>query len=87
MALLADIIGLIGVGCIIAAYFFLTLGKLTSEQSAYSWLNLVGALLVIVSLLWAWNLSALILEGIWAGLSLYKLMRIYAFSKSYGRSQ
>lgn len=77
MALLADMIGLMGVGCILAAYFFLTTGKLHAEQPLYSGLNLVGALLVITSLLWAWNLAAFILEGIWAALSLYKLVQIY----------
>lgn len=76
MALLADILGLIGVGCVIAAYFLLTVGKVQSSQPIYSWLNLVGALLIVVSLLWAWNLAAFILQCIWAALSLYKLVQI-----------
>lgn len=82
MALLADIVGLIGVGCIFAAYFFLTLKKLSADQPLYSWLNLVGALLIIVSLLWAWNLAVFILEGVWAGLSVYNLWQIHRAKRS-----
>lgn len=77
MALLADAIGLLGVGCIVAAYLLLTVGKIHAEQPLYSWLNLIGALMIIISLFWSWNLAAFILEGIWAGLSFYKLWQIY----------
>lgn len=77
MAMLADAIGLLGVIAIVAAYFLLTVGKVNAEQPLYSWLNLLGALMIIVSLSWSWNLSAFILEGIWAGLSLYKLWQIH----------
>jgi paired small multidrug resistance pump len=87
MALLADILGLIGVGCIVAAYFLLTVGKVQAEQPLYSWLNFAGAMLVIVSLLWAWNLSAFILEGIWAALSIYKLAQIYRKRRAERRAQ
>ncbi|MCH2547758.1 MAG: hypothetical protein MK052_09150, partial [Alphaproteobacteria bacterium] len=48
-----------------------------SEQKLYIFRNFNCQLLVIVSLLWAWNLSAFVLEVIWAGLSLYKLWQIY----------
>ena len=57
-----DLLGAIGSLMIIAAFFFLQVEKLKSDTLSYSLLNGVGALLVIVSLLYSFNLAAFILE-------------------------
>lgn len=77
MPLLSDILGLVGVGCILLAYFLLQTGRLTSRVPFYSWLNLGGALLILFSLISAWNLPAFVIECAWAFISAYKLWCLY----------
>ena len=60
---------------IIVAYLLLQLNKLPSSSPRYSLLNAAGALLIIVSLIFAFNLSAFIVEAFWFLISLLGLWR------------
>jgi len=70
-----DLAGFIGVLLIIIAYLLLQLEKLPSSAPRYSLLNAVGALLIMVSLVFAFNLSAFIVEAFWFLISLLGLWR------------
>jgi len=70
-----DIAGLTGVVLIVIAYLLLQLGKLPSTAASYSLLNALGAGLVMVSLLFAFNLSAFLMEAFWFLISLFGLVR------------
>lgn len=70
-----DLVGFIGVLLIVIAYLLLQLNKLPSSSPTYSLLNAVGALLVIVSLLFVFNLSAFLMEAFWFLISLLGLTR------------
>ena len=70
-----DLAGFIGVMLIIVAYLLLQLEKLPSSSLRYSLLNAAGALLIIVSLIFAFNLSAFIVEAFWFLISLVGLWR------------
>ena len=72
---LFDLAGFIGVVLIILAYLLLQLEKLPSSSPRYSLLNSVGALLIMVSLIFAFNLSAFIVEAFWFLISLLGLWR------------
>ena len=72
---LFDLAGFIGVVLIIVAYLLLQLNKLPSSSPSYSLLNAAGALLIIVSLIFAFNLSAFIVEAFWFLISLLGLWR------------
>jgi paired small multidrug resistance pump len=65
-----DWAGLAGVVFILFAYLFLQLGRLTALDLRYSGLNLAGALLIILSLLFDFNLSAFLMEAAWAAISI-----------------
>jgi hypothetical protein len=67
---LFDLAGFIGVVLIIVAYLLLQLEKLPSSSPRYSVLNAAGALLIMVSLVFAFNLSAFIVEAFWFLISL-----------------
>jgi hypothetical protein len=67
--------GFTGVVLIIAAYLLLQLEKLPSSSPRYSMLNAVGAMLIMVSLIFAFNLSAFIVEAFWFLISLVGLWR------------
>ena len=70
-----DIVGLLGVALILVAYLRLQTGKLDSSAARFSILNGTGAALVLVSLVFDFNLSAFIVEGFWLLLSVVGLVR------------
>jgi hypothetical protein len=70
-----DLAGFIGVLLIVIAYLLLQLDKLPSSSPSYSLLNAVGALLIIVSLIFKFNLSAFMVEAFWFLISLLGLWR------------
>ncbi len=72
-----DVLGNIGVFLIILTYFLLQIRKLSSESLFYSALNALGASLIIVSLLFDFNLSAFIVESFWVMISLIGIGRFY----------
>jgi hypothetical protein len=78
---LFDLTGFIGVVLIIVAYLLLQLEKLPSSSPRYSLLNAAGALLIIISLLFAFNLSAFIVEAFWFLISLLGLWRSLSHGK------
>ncbi|HEY1962210.1 MAG TPA: hypothetical protein VGG69_07325 [Rhizomicrobium sp.] len=72
---LPDALGIFGSLLIVIAYFANLRGALPNTGLAYPLLNLVGALLILFSLWWAWNTAAAVMEGFWAAISAYGLIR------------
>ena len=70
-----DAIGLLGVVLILLAYFLLQAGRLRGNALPYQLLNALGAVLVMVSLLYAFNLSAFLMELAWLLVSIYGIAR------------
>jgi len=70
-----DLLGLIGSITIALTYFANLQGLVKTEGWFYSLLNFVGASLILLSLYWAWNLPAAVMEGFWALISAYGLVR------------
>lgn len=75
MDLMADIVGNIGVVCFLAAFFLLQKERLRHDDMAYLLLNLAGAVLLMISLLIHWNLSAFMLEAAWGCISMYGIYK------------
>ncbi len=72
-----DFLGNIGVVLITIDYLLLQLNRISSNSLSYSLLNAVGATLIIVSLVFNFNLSAFIMEAIWVLISLFGLYRCF----------
>lgn len=70
-----DLVGNIGVLCILGAYQFLQLEKLAADNTTYLVLNGVGAALILVSLIFEFNLSAFLIQSAWLLISLFGLAR------------
>ena len=69
--------GLVGVLIILAAYAGAALGRLDPKRALSLAINFIGASLILVSLLTAsFNLSATVMEGAWALVSLGGLIRL-----------
>jgi hypothetical protein len=74
--MLFDITGLLGVSLILLAYFLLQIERLRSEVLGYPVLNLVGAVLILVSLTHTFNLASFVIEVCWIAISLYGIAKI-----------
>lgn len=70
-----DGLGLLGVGCLLAAYLLLQTGRWRQEEVRYSVLNAAGAGGILFSLVFDFNLSAAIVEGFWLMISLWGVAR------------
>jgi hypothetical protein len=67
--------GIVGAGCFIFSYFATLQGWLAPEGWRFPAVNLMGAVLVLTSLIHAWNLPSVVLESFWGAISVYGLVR------------
>ncbi|NRA29546.1 MAG: hypothetical protein HRU11_04725 [Parvularculaceae bacterium] len=72
-----DAIGLVGVFGILLAYFMLQTERWNSDQMRYSATNLVGALLILVSLTHTFNLASFVIELAWIAISVFGIVKIW----------
>lgn len=70
-----DFVGNVGVGLIILSYLGIQLNRLSARGLTYSLVNAVGAVLILVSLYYNFNLSSFIIEIFWIGISLVGIVR------------
>jgi hypothetical protein len=73
---LTDGAGLAGVALIVAAYASTSLGRLDPRNWPALGANFVGASLILVSLSRNFNLSATVMEVVWALVALIGLIRL-----------
>jgi hypothetical protein len=73
---LPDFAGVAGVVMILAAYAGATTGRLDPKRAVALTLNLVGAGLILLSLAYDFNLSAVLMEAAWAVVALIGLARL-----------
>ncbi len=59
----------------LVAFYLLQAGRMRGDGLGYQLMNALGAFAVLLSLLYAFNLSAFVLEGLWLGISIYGIAR------------
>jgi hypothetical protein len=73
---LSDIGGVVGVLMMLAAYALAQLGRMRVDRAPSLSMNLVGSLLVLLSLVSKFNLSAFLMETAWALVALFGLVKL-----------
>jgi len=73
----ADIIGLIGVLCVLGTYFCLQASWLKVSDLGYSLINGFGSLLILYSLFFHWNTASVVIEICWFAISLYGVIKLW----------
>lgn len=81
---LSDLFGILGVIVIIIAYTLLQFEKMDAKDLGFSVLNTLGAFLIIISLLYNWNLSSFLMETTWIVISIYGIIKYYKGKKKGG---
>lgn len=79
--LISDIIGIFGVALIILSFFLVQVEKITSDSSFYLYSNFIGAVMLLFSLYYHWNLASVIIEIMWFFISLYGIIRVNFLKK------
>ncbi len=69
-----DVFGSIGAITIVITYMLLQLKKIKSDDLLYSILNAIGAGLILLSLIYKFNLSAFLIEIFWLFISIYGIV-------------
>jgi hypothetical protein len=82
-----DFIGNVGVFLLLAAYLLLQLNKISSAQIIYSLLNAIGAALILVSLIFEFNLSAFAIEFFWLLISMVGIVNYFRAKKRSSTAQ
>lgn len=75
-------IGFVGMLFIVVAYFLLQTQKYTIESLNFQLLNLIGAILLFISLLVHFNLGSFIIEVFWIIITVYGIYKNFKGKKS-----
>jgi hypothetical protein len=70
-----QLISMAGAVLVLAAYALLQKGRMTAKEPLYSWMNFVGAGLLTVVAIRDQRLGFIVLEGAWALLSAWPLLK------------
>ncbi|UTJ07488.1 CBU_0592 family membrane protein [Arcobacter roscoffensis] len=68
-------IGFVGMAFVVFAYLLLQMDKYTIRSIQYQLLNLVGAILLLISLFVHFNLGSFIIEVFWIGITIYGIAK------------
>jgi hypothetical protein len=79
---LPDILGVAGVGMTLVAYALAQLGRLRVDRAPSLLMNLVGSLLILLSLSFTFNLSAVLMEAAWGLVALFGLVKLALSARS-----
>lgn len=72
-----DGIGMLGTLMVVLAYYLLQLERTDPKGLAYNVINLVGAVFLLVSLCYNFNLASFVIEVFWIGASMIGLFRYW----------
>lgn len=75
-----DLIGNAGVVAILATYALVQLDRMAVRDPSYSLLNAVGAVFILISLMFDFNLSSFVIEVFWLVISVYAIVRRWRIS-------
>ena len=81
IALLFDIIGMTGTFLVVGAFFLLQLNKASPTGLVYNMMNLTGAILLLISLCYNFNLASFVIELFWIAASLIGLFKYFKARK------
>lgn len=70
-----QVLGMIGAGCIVFSYWMIVSQRWHSQAPAYLLTNLAGAVLLIISLCFNFNLGSMLIELFWVYISVAGLWK------------
>lgn len=74
--IIADVVGLCGSACIVAAFAYSNLAR-RIDFLLFNAVNLAGALMLVVSLSVHFNLASMVLEAVWSAVALFGIVKAW----------
>jgi len=75
-----DILGCLGATVILVAYALLQTKKIEADSVSFLFTNFIGAVFILISLYFAWNLAAFAMELAWMIVSLVGLIKLKRYT-------
>jgi formate hydrogenlyase subunit 3/multisubunit Na+/H+ antiporter MnhD subunit len=76
MSLFIDIIGWIGAALVLLAYALVSTNRVRAQSAVYQWLNIVGALGLVVNSGWSGAIPSAVVNLVWIGIGVYSLRQV-----------
>jgi hypothetical protein len=76
MSLSIDIIGWIGALLVLLAYALVSTNRVRAQSAVYQWLNMVGALGLVVNSGWNGAIPSAVVNLVWIGIGVYSLRQV-----------
>jgi hypothetical protein len=73
--MIIEIIGWIGAGCVIWAYYLISSGKANNKNQLYQWLNMIGAILLIINTISLMAYPSAFVNVVWLVIAVLGLMK------------
>lgn len=86
MVVIGNIVGIIGDILLVLAYFLLQSGRLSAKNLSFSMMNFWGAMGILFSLIFSWNLPAAVIEIVWGAISLFGMWRLWQERRNSNRA-
>jgi len=83
---IADAIGMLGTLLVLVAYYLMQLEYTDPRGFAYNMINFLGAVLLLFSLYFNFNLASVVMEVFWIGASLIGLWKYWRRDSAAGQS-
>jgi hypothetical protein len=77
MRLFIDVIGWIGSFEVILAYFLISNGRLDAGSTFYQWLNLTGAVFLIINTIYYGSYPSTFINVVWVVIAIQALVKHY----------
>jgi predicted membrane protein len=81
-----DGVGMLGMVMVVLAYYLLQLERVDPKSLSYNLINLIGAILLLISLWFHFNLASFVIEIFWIAASLIGLWKYWRRQNSEGQS-
>lgn len=76
MSLFIDIIGWAGAALVLLAYALVSTNRVRAQSAAYQWLNVGGALGLVVNSAWNGAIPSAVVNLFWIGIGVYSLRQV-----------
>lgn len=86
MPLLIEITGWAAAVLVVAAYGLLSAGRLSGDSASYQWMNLLGAIGLVINTAWNGAWPSTVVNLIWAGIALFALGQLLRRRRSANRA-
>ena len=73
--MIVEIVGWLGAACVIWAYYLISSGKATNKSPFFQWLNLIGAVLLIVNTISLRAYPSAFVNVVWLVIAVVGLVR------------